>query len=128
MNVSTVALKPDEVVRTLYGAFEMRDLGHVGALVTDDVRWDDTGSITHIVGREAFLSRLADEVRASGGSYALRLQRLYSSEDGHVVAFHEVTTSDGRVHTQCLLFEVADGRIGRVIGLAPAPSGPVFRR
>ncbi|MGH8962299.1 MAG: nuclear transport factor 2 family protein [Jatrophihabitantaceae bacterium] len=121
------ALTADAVVRLLYQAFEVRDLTRIGTLLSDEAEWVDTTSSGRAVGRDAVLALLADEVRESGGSFALRLQQLYTDDDGHAVAFHEVTDASGQVHTRCLLFEVTDGRVGRVQGLAAVPSGRLGR-
>lgn len=125
--IATPTATPDEVVRLLYRAFEVRDLGRVGDLLTADTVWTDTDVSDSAVGREAVLAALAEHVHGPGGSFALRLQQLYSDAAGRVVAFQEVTSADGRLSSQCVVFDVADGRVARVQGLAPAPSGPVNR-
>lgn len=125
---------PDQVVRDVYRAFELRDLGLLGSLLADEVVClvgsGDGGSTTRgsgdeLCGRESVLRWLAELIDASGGSLSARLQRLYAHPSGWVVVFQEVTHTPGRVRSVCLLVEVDAGSVMRVLNLTPAPSGPL---
>ncbi len=142
-------IAPDGVVRTLYRAFEIRDLSLLGSLLAEPVVWVHSGDATvpartsdpklsepgmrptppnlpaaAVVGRNDVLSHFESLVESSGGLPTWRLRCLYAHAIGRVVAVHEVVGSETDVSSECLLFEIGEGRVERLISLVPARCAP----
>ena len=142
---------PDDVVRDVYRAFELRDLSRLGSLLETHVTWmppvdrvtsrqstapggrptmvdapaagpSTPGRAGVIVGRERVLDHFEALVESTGGRCHWRLQFLYAHPAGRVVAMHEVVTDGIEVANECLLFEIAGGKVGRIVPLSPVRS------
>lgn len=106
-------------------AYTRFDRAAIGALLTDDVRWDVPGAF-HIEGREAFDAHIVDPY--SDGPPQITITRL-TEEDDVVIAegLVRAARTDGSVLCleYCDVFEMRDGRIARLISyLAPDDSAP----
>lgn len=117
------AVRPDELVRGLYRAFELRDLARVATMLAPDVAWLDAEPSRDLHGTGEALDWLEGLVVASRGAIAVRLQRVYAHTDGRVVTFHELASRTDTVRTGCLLWDVAGEQVRRVTPLRPVPSG-----
>lgn len=122
------AIAPADLVRSAYRAVELRDLSLLGTMLAADVAWygppGPAGHAAQLLGRDAVLSRLTELVERSGGRFTVRLQRLYADPGRRVVAFHEIARRTGSPRTECMLYEIRDGRVRRAVSLAPMASGP----
>lgn len=114
---------PDDLVRGLYRAFELRDLSRLATLLAPDVAWLGSQPEADLTGRDATLDWLEGLIVTTDGAIAARLQRVYAHGGGRVVTFHEISGGDGTVRTGCLLWDVAADQICRVTPLRPVPSG-----
>ncbi|MGE3856805.1 MAG: nuclear transport factor 2 family protein [Dehalococcoidia bacterium] len=113
------------VVRAYMDAYARFDRATIGALLTDDVRWDVPGAF-HIQGRDAFDAHIVDPY--SDGPPQITITRL-TEEDGVVIAEGRVRAArtDGSVVRleYCDVFEMRDGKIARLISyLAPDDTAP----
>jgi ketosteroid isomerase-like protein len=115
-------MSPDEMVRSIYRWFELRDLSRIGSLLADNVVWMQSPADLSCVGKGRVLAHFELLIQSSAGHHRWRLQHLYTHGTGRVVSLHETTTTEtSSAVYECLLFEVDVGLIERIVPLAPVP-------
>jgi len=106
-----------ELVRRGYAAFNAADIDALNEIMDDDVSWHTPGRAPIAgdrEGKEAVFAQFGRYGGETGGTFRATVRRVFTSDDGRVIAVHHNTAERNGKELDvecCLVFEVEDGRI-----------------